>query len=64
MNDAILPVTAVLDNGRLPPAWTLETAIQAATEAKSSGRIVILIERGTNIILEGAALRARLSRGL
>jgi hypothetical protein len=50
--------TVVLDNGSLPPAWTLETAVQAACDAASAGRVVVRIERGAETVLKGADLRA------
>jgi len=63
MSEQILPFTVVLDDSsQIGPSWTLDNALDVARgcEKGAGGRKVIRITRGTEIVLEGDALRGRL----
>ena len=53
MVDPLASYTVILDNGPLSPAEDLETAILAAAQSRASGRSVVRIDCGAQVVLVG-----------
>jgi hypothetical protein len=62
MVDPLVPYTVILDNGRLSPAEDLETAIMAAAQSRASGRSVMRIDCGAEVVLVGEKLDDAIDR--
>jgi hypothetical protein len=62
MVDPFVPYTVILDTGPLSPAEDLETAIMAAAQSRASGRSVVRIDCGAEVVLEGEKLNDGIDR--
>jgi hypothetical protein len=62
MVDPFVPYTVILDTGPLSPAEDLETAIMAAAQSRASGRSVVRIDCGAEVVLVGEKLDDAIDR--
>jgi hypothetical protein len=62
MLDLPAPYTVILDNGPLSPAEDLESAIMAAAQSRASGRSVVRIDCGAEVVLVGEKLDHAIDR--
>ena len=59
-----VPYVVVLSSGPLSPAEDLSTAVIAAAQAQSRGQVILQIEQGGKIVLQGDELREAVAKRL
>jgi hypothetical protein len=62
MVDPFASYTVILDTGPLSPAEDLESALMAAAQSRASGRSVVRIDCGTEVVLAGEQLDDAIGR--